>query len=379
MRGCAQSVPRNYLSRAQDVQLLSERCPRSLRLFPPYDPRETFHDHQKARLMPTLDTRGKIAGAEIGFYVPIAVITLLLIFRYVLRRDAGWLFLFAFSGSEYSVLQSFYILRIFILVRIAGGALVVAGQLAKTPNPMLLNAAYIMDYVGISAILLSTLGFIGMAYVTHSIHVTRDILTISSGQHTYSENRRLIISLRFTGFFILAGVGVGAAGGAIGVSANANASLATALHRAGVCIFVAAYIFIAGLHIAAWTYRWHLRSYRRSVSSPLQCARVHQANLRAFPAINWYQLCLSVSWGTSGLCRACSLVSFGSSWTPPLLKCHHRKIQPCDRELDPILGAGSCDGMGGSRALPVRQHGAGTEKTSLVTNRHLALRKCRYI
>ncbi len=64
-------------------------------------PRETFHDHQKPQLMPSLDTRGKIAGAEIGFYVPIAVITLLLIFRYVLRRDAGWLFLFAFSSSKY--------------------------------------------------------------------------------------------------------------------------------------------------------------------------------------------------------------------------------------------------------------------------------------
>ena len=177
----------------------------------------------------------------------------------------------------------------------------------------------------------------------------------------------------------MAGVGVGAAGGAIGDMANANTSLATALHRAGVCIFVAAYIFIAGLHIAAWTYRWHLRSYRRSVSTPLQCTGVHHANFTALPAINWYQLCLSVSRGTSGLCRACSLVSFGSSWTPPLFKCHHRKIQPCDRELDPILGAGSCDGMGGSRALPVRQHGACTEKTSLVTNRHLALRKYRYI
>ena len=101
MAVCVQSVPRDYLSRAQDVQLLSERCPRSLRLFPLYDPRETFHDHQKPQLMPSLDTRGKIAGAEIGFYVPIAVITLLLIFRYVLRRDAGWLFLFAFSSSEH--------------------------------------------------------------------------------------------------------------------------------------------------------------------------------------------------------------------------------------------------------------------------------------
>ncbi len=127
------------------------------------------------------------------------------------------------------MLQLSHTLRFFSPVRIAGGALVVAGQLAKTPNPMILNAAYILDYVGISAILLSTLGFIGMAYVIGSIHIVLYSPTISSGQHTYSENRRLIISLRFTGFFILAGVGVGAAGGAIGDMANANTSLATAL------------------------------------------------------------------------------------------------------------------------------------------------------
>jgi len=47
--------------------------------------------------MPTLDTRGKIAAAEIGFYVPIAVLTLILIIKYAFRRDAGWFFLFLFS------------------------------------------------------------------------------------------------------------------------------------------------------------------------------------------------------------------------------------------------------------------------------------------
>lgn len=44
-----------------------------------------------------LDVRGKIAAAEIGLYAPIAVLTALLVVRYVLRRDAGWLFLCIFS------------------------------------------------------------------------------------------------------------------------------------------------------------------------------------------------------------------------------------------------------------------------------------------
>lgn len=46
---------------------------------------------------PKLDVRGDIAAAEIGFYVPVAVFTLILTVRYGLSKDAGWLFLFIFS------------------------------------------------------------------------------------------------------------------------------------------------------------------------------------------------------------------------------------------------------------------------------------------
>jgi len=47
--------------------------------------------------MPKLDTRGDLAAAQIAFYAPIAVISIALVFRYHLKRDAGWLFLFIFS------------------------------------------------------------------------------------------------------------------------------------------------------------------------------------------------------------------------------------------------------------------------------------------
>ncbi|KAF9479734.1 hypothetical protein BDN70DRAFT_858106 [Pholiota conissans] len=178
--------------------------------------------------MPTLDTRGKIAAAQIAFYVPIAIVSLLLIFRYLFRRDAGWFFLFIFSG-----------------LRIAEGALVVAGQMTPA-NPTLIQVAYIIDYAGLFAIILSLLGFIGMA-----------------GQHTYSEVHSVVVSLRTTGFLVLGGLGVGIAGGVIGIQKNANESLATGLRRAGVCIFAGAYVLQFLLHIVAWSYRWQLRTYRR--------------------------------------------------------------------------------------------------------------------
>ena len=50
-----------------------------------------------------LDERGKIAAAQIAFYAPIAGLTLYLVFRYALRRDAGWLFLSLFSFSMFDV------------------------------------------------------------------------------------------------------------------------------------------------------------------------------------------------------------------------------------------------------------------------------------
>jgi hypothetical protein len=52
--------------------------------------------------MRTLDVRGQIAAAQIAFYVPVAVATFALVYRYAFRRDAGWLFLCIFSLSKYS-------------------------------------------------------------------------------------------------------------------------------------------------------------------------------------------------------------------------------------------------------------------------------------
>ena len=182
--------------------------------------------------MPSLDTRGKIAAAEIAFYFPIAVLSAYLLFRYALRRDAGWLFLFLFS-----------------LARMATGATLVAAQMTTPTNIKLFLATYILDYAGILPLLFSSLGFIGMA-----------------GQHTYSENPRVATALRLTGLLGLAGLGLVVAGGVLGnPQTPSKETMATALRRAGTCLYAATYVVLFITHIGAWTYRWHLRSYRRSL------------------------------------------------------------------------------------------------------------------
>ena len=112
--------------------------------------------------MSALDNIGKIAAAQIAFYTPIAAYTLYLIFRYAFRRDGGWFWLFIFSaGNSTNFILFCFILTEFFQERIASGALVIAGELLLQTN--LLLAAYILEYAGLAFLLLSSLGFIGMA------------------------------------------------------------------------------------------------------------------------------------------------------------------------------------------------------------------------
>lgn len=88
--------------------------------------------------------------------------------------------------------------------------------------------------------------------------------------------------LRVVGLFGLVGLALCLAGGVLGAKPDAaNQTIPTVLRRAGVCIYAAMYLFLFATHIGTWTYRWHLRSYRRSVSvhsSIKYFGRLHQCS-----------------------------------------------------------------------------------------------------
>ncbi|KAG6919575.1 hypothetical protein DXG01_004238 [Tephrocybe rancida] len=109
--------------------------------------------------MPSLDIHGKIAAAQIAFYTPVAAFTIILVWRYAFRRDAGWLFLFIFSAA-----------------RLAEAALLLAGELAPKPKIDIFIAAYVLQAAGIAPLLLSTVGFLGMAYVNENISINYEDL-----------------------------------------------------------------------------------------------------------------------------------------------------------------------------------------------------------
>jgi len=179
--------------------------------------------------MSSLDPRGKIAAAQVAFYTPVAALTAFLIFRYAFRRDAGWFWLFIFSA-----------------VRIANAALVIAGQLLSKTN--LLVAAYVLEYVGLAPLLLSSLGFIGMA-----------------GQHTYAENSRFVVLLRILGLLGLVGLALSIAGGVLGSPTSLHSTVALRLREAAAVVYAVFFVIDVFAHIGAWTYRWQLRSYRRNL------------------------------------------------------------------------------------------------------------------
>ncbi|RDB29693.1 hypothetical protein Hypma_015150 [Hypsizygus marmoreus] len=189
--------------------------------------------------MPTLDTLGKIAAAQIGFYVPIAVCTIILVFRYAFRRDAGWLFLYIFS-----------------LTRIAGGAVTLAAELIEPPKIDLFIAAYVLQAAGLAPLLLASIGFIGLA-----------------GQSSYSEVSRVSIILRLYGLLVITGLALSIAGGLLGTHVSpTQGNVGLTLRRASAGIFAGVYVFLFMTHLGCWTYHFQMRSYRRKLLAGLTIA-----------------------------------------------------------------------------------------------------------
>lgn len=179
--------------------------------------------------MPTLDVRGKIAAAQIAFYVPVAIFALFLVHHYGLRRDAGWIFL-----------------SLFALTRIAGGAVLVAAELARPAKIDLFIAAYVLQPAGLALLMLATIGFLGLA-----------------GQSTWSHNPRMSIWFRISGLIALIALAVTIPGGLLGTHVSPNQGhTGMILRRVGAGIFAALYVLLVFTHFGCWTYHYQMRSYR---------------------------------------------------------------------------------------------------------------------
>ncbi|KAF8640849.1 hypothetical protein AX17_000497 [Amanita inopinata Kibby_2008] len=197
--------------------------------------------------MPSLDSRGIVAAAQIGFYVPVAVITVALLIRYALRP------------------------------RTTDGALIIAAELAQTKSD-LYTPAYTLQAAGLAPLMLATVGFIGLV-----------------GQHTYSETPRISHMLRALGLLCLIALGLTIAGDLLGSPVNpTRGGTGLVLRRVAACVFAVLYIFLVLIHFGALSFRWYLRSYRRKMllglflALPALGARAAYAVLEAWSSSDLY-------------------------------------------------------------------------------------------
>ncbi|KIY48355.1 hypothetical protein FISHEDRAFT_43478 [Fistulina hepatica ATCC 64428] len=182
--------------------------------------------------MPDLDNRGKIAAAEIAFYAPAALVACALFARYAFHYESGWVFTLLFSS-----------------VRIVCGALILAAELSSSSTANLYTAAYVMFETDLGLLLISALGYLGLA-----------------GYHTYSSLYQTMTYFRITAFFCLAAMIITAVGGGLQANDPSSKEIKTGktLRRVGAVLFMVIWCFMVFLHLYAYSFRWEMRySHRR--------------------------------------------------------------------------------------------------------------------
>jgi len=109
-----------------------------------------------------LNNFGKLAIAEIVFYIPVLAMALVVTIKHGFNRRVGWILLFIFSQGilPFSMFLLSIYSRIVSIVRILGAILSIVSQTSKNPSDGLLTAAGIVQSLGLSPLLLTTAAFV---------------------------------------------------------------------------------------------------------------------------------------------------------------------------------------------------------------------------
>ncbi|EAW13262.1 uncharacterized protein ACLA_017090 [Aspergillus clavatus NRRL 1] len=175
-----------------------------------------------------LSYRNAVAVAEIVFYAPVFLIAVYLNLRHGWQRAYGWFFLAIFS-----------------LARLIGASL----QLATIQDPDNINlyiAAATLTSVGLSPLLLASLGFI--ARVRSSIHKSQ---TTQTGIPT--KALRLVEILTIVAL-ILSIVGANSLPSGTFASGEPQQVDLPSTMKTSIVLFILSYIAIAGLALYLWVY-----------------------------------------------------------------------------------------------------------------------------
>ncbi|KAG1834052.1 hypothetical protein DFJ58DRAFT_691567 [Suillus subalutaceus] len=201
-----------------------------------------------------LDSHGVLAAVTIAMYVPFLLISIKIVSKYGMARGDGWI-----------------LLLVFCIIRVLGGALLVAAEEVTPVNTSLYIGGYALEASGLSPLLLCTLGLL------HSIFQTPE------GLPRYQRIFRLL-QLLGTIALILVIVGIS---DETSSSSSSNSSGNT-MRRAGVILFAVLYIILVGICIHLWTKARFVLRYRKqllvaiSIALPFLAVRTIYSILSTF-------------------------------------------------------------------------------------------------
>ncbi|KAG0706726.1 hypothetical protein DFH29DRAFT_115104 [Suillus ampliporus] len=183
-----------------------------------------------------LDTRGILAAVTIAMYIPFLLLSIKVAFQYGISRGDGWI-----------------LLLIFCIIRVLGGALLVAAEDITPVNTGLYIGGYVLEASGLSPLLLCTLGLL------------RSVFQRPSGESRYTRPFRLL-QLLGTVAFALTIIGI------TNSPSSGSSSSANTMRRAGVILFVVLYIIIVGICLFLWTQVRFVMKYRKQLLKAISIA-----------------------------------------------------------------------------------------------------------
>jgi len=206
-----------------------------------------------------LDARGGISLAQLLVYIPILCVSAVLVKRHGFRRQSGWVFLVLLS-----------------LVRITGGACHVAAEESSDPSTTLITIFSILESVGLSPLLLATVGFLGT--------VAEGVFENPSSYRAFHLLGLLAsVSVILT---VIGGVNISNAKTQDDVNGGTN------FRHIGAIIFLVLFITIAFIHGLLWTLKHKIMTHRRvlllgiSVALPFLFVRIVYAVLSGYAPVS---------------------------------------------------------------------------------------------
>jgi hypothetical protein len=222
-----------------------------------------------------LDSHGILAAVTIAMYVPFLLLSIKIVSKYGIARGDGWVFLL-----------------IFCIIRVLGGALLVAAEEITPVNISLYIGGFALEASGLSPLLLCTLGLL------HSIFQTPD------GSPRHQRPFRLL-QLLGTIALILTIIGISDETS----STSGSSSSGNTMRRAGVILFAVLYIILVGVCLHQWTQIHSVMRYRKqllkaiSVALPFLAIRTLYSILSTFSSSTFSTTSTSTTSDTSDLAK----------------------------------------------------------------------------